>query len=223
MLHPEMWANWWFEVDRVNLTDARKPVIEFRRGGWQHAQGAGMKNGTAFFIENIKEELDAPGEWYHERASQQLFYMPNSTNSSGDPASTAVALGKIGWTVPVLETPVSVQGFEGPSRSGYATHISLEAVTFTGTSRTVLRDYIYPSSGDWAIHPGGALFVENAEVVNITGCNFSRTGGNAIYLSRHTSHVSIVENSFRYIGESGVARVPPSSPTAVHPRSPLAR
>ena len=96
---------------------------------------------------------------------------------------------------------------EGPSRAGYATNISLEAITFTGTSRTVLRDHIYPSSGDWAIHPGGALFVENAEAVNVTGCNFSRTGGNAVYLSRHTSQVSIVDNSFRYIGESGVASV----------------
>jgi len=117
---------------------------------------------------------------------------------------TASMLGNISWSVPAVETLVKVQGHE---RGEYATDIAIEGITFTGTSRTVLREYIYPSSGDWAIHPGGTLEIQNSERVNVTRCNFTRTGGNAIYLSRHSRDTSIVENSFRFTGDSGIASV----------------
>ena len=53
MLHPEMWGNWWFEVESLNTSNPVKPILKFSRGGWQDAQGASAKNGTAFFIENL--------------------------------------------------------------------------------------------------------------------------------------------------------------------------
>ena len=28
------------------------------------------------FVENIKEELDVPGEWYYDRSESKLYYMP---------------------------------------------------------------------------------------------------------------------------------------------------
>ena len=53
MLHPELWGNWYFEVKELDTARPEKPILRFSRGGWQDAQGAVAKNGTAFFIENI--------------------------------------------------------------------------------------------------------------------------------------------------------------------------
>ena len=53
MLHPELWGNWYFEVKELDTAHPEKPILRFSRGGWQDAQGAVAKNGTAFFIENI--------------------------------------------------------------------------------------------------------------------------------------------------------------------------
>ena len=206
MLHPELWGNWYFEVKELDTSNVEKPILRFSRGGWQDSQGAAAKNGTAFFIENIIEELDADAEYYYDGTSKRLYYKPNSTEIPADAseADISAALGKIAWSVPTLETLVSIQGHE---TGGYVSDIEFDGFVFTGTSRTVLSNYIYPSSGDWAIHPGGTMIIENAERVNITGCNFTRTGGNAVYLARHSRAVSITESSFRFIGDSAIASV----------------
>ena len=204
LLQPNLWGNYWFDVDRLEQShasdgdgDGGGPVLHFSRGGWQDCQGAAAKDGMAFFIENLLEELDAPAEFYFDADAQLLYYMPNGT-------ATAAALDAITWTAPVAETLVRVVGYEG---GPYATNIALDGITFTETTRTVLSEYIFPSSGDWAIHPGGTLFVENAEAVNVTRCAFTRTGGNAVYLSRHAARCSVIENTFRFTGDSGVASV----------------
>ena len=66
---------------------------------------SGIKN-NHFYIENIFEELDAPGEWWFNRSSSELFFMPNGTLQN----STVVA-------VPVLETLIAINGTaESPAK-----------------------------------------------------------------------------------------------------------
>jgi hypothetical protein len=59
-------------------------------------------NSNHFYVENIFEELDSPGEWWYNRSSSQLFLMPNGTLGS----DTVIA-------VPVLETLVAINGTAG--------------------------------------------------------------------------------------------------------------
>ena len=45
-------------------------------GGWQNNRQMGMHREHRF-VENIFEELDAPGEWYHDAAGSVLYYYPH--------------------------------------------------------------------------------------------------------------------------------------------------
>ena len=44
-------------------------------GGWQNNRQMGMHRDYRM-VENIFEELDAPGEWFHDATAQTLYYQP---------------------------------------------------------------------------------------------------------------------------------------------------
>jgi hypothetical protein len=45
------------------------------QGGWQNNRRSGMRPSIRF-VENIREELDAPGEWFLDRKARLLYYYP---------------------------------------------------------------------------------------------------------------------------------------------------
>ena len=56
--HDGYWGDWAFSV---SAHDPVARTLEFGAGGWQEARGSG--SGGVMYIENIFEEIDAPGEW----------------------------------------------------------------------------------------------------------------------------------------------------------------
>ena len=44
-------------------------------GGWQNNR-ASKPNAKVRFVENVFEELDAPGEWFLDRDKGVLYFMP---------------------------------------------------------------------------------------------------------------------------------------------------
>ena len=46
-------------------------------GGFQGARGS--NDGKEWYVENIFEELDVPGEWFLDKTSMKLYYYPNRT------------------------------------------------------------------------------------------------------------------------------------------------
>ena len=67
------------------------------------------------------------------------------------------------------------------------------------------RRWSAPSGGDWALHRGGALFLEGVENVTVSGCHFRRLDGNALFLSRFTRGVTVARNEFAWIGDGAMA------------------
>lgn len=72
-------------------------------GGQQEARG--NSKGAEWFVENIREELDAPREWFADFKEKKLFYYPNATA----PPKKVV--------VPRLATLISIDG-GSPSEDG---------------------------------------------------------------------------------------------------------
>jgi hypothetical protein len=60
-------------------------------------------------------------------------------------------------------------------------------------------------AGDWALHRGGALFVEGAEQLSVSQCTFTLLDGNALFLSGYTRNMTIANSSFSYIGDNAMA------------------
>jgi len=86
-----------------------------------------------------------------------------------------------------------------------ASDVSFIGFDFTETRATFLSQYEVPSGGDWSIHRGAAVFVQDSSNVHFTGCVFNQTGGNAVMFSNNVVNSSITDNEFVYTGDSAIA------------------
>lgn len=67
-----------FEVDEY-AQDEKHTTLKWTKGGFQECRGS--DNGGAFFVENVLEELDAPGEYFYDKVNKKLYLYPNGTIS----------------------------------------------------------------------------------------------------------------------------------------------
>ena len=184
-LHCGHWGNWMFPV-KERKYDRR--YITWTRGGFQEARGC--SHGREWYIENIFEELDSPGEWYFDDIDKTLFYYPNGSLPSEG----------IGT---VLDQLIRIQGGQlEPVRD-----ITITNLTFTHSATTFLESYEVPSGGDWSIHRGGAVFVEQADGFLLQNCLFDSPGGNGVFLSNYVRNAVIEGNEFVYTGDSAIAAI----------------
>lgn len=138
----------------------------------------------SWMVENILEELDQPGEFYLDRSSKLLYLLPNKTQTLEN------------LRLALLETLIDIRD---------VANVTIQNIGFRDAAPTYLSEWGTPSGGDWALHRGGAVFVQNASSVTIQDCIFRRLDGNAVFLSRYTRHVHLRRNLFEWMGENAVA------------------
>ena len=143
-------------------------------------------------VENIFEELDAPGEWYYDKNSGMLyFYPPEELALSEAVFEGASASEFIRLTGADPERPVQNIAFDG--------------LHFTKTHRTLFNStYERPLRGDWGLARTGSIFMENAKNVAITNCQFDEIGGNAVMMSGYNEAHCIDQSRMTQIGASAV-------------------
>ena len=210
VFHNGFWGNWQFEIDSIetemsaneNNGELKDGRISFKRGGWQEGRGGGIGD-QPFFVEGVKEALDRPGEWWLDVPEQVLYYYPfgNETTASGCEKPLEKTL-KIDFVAPRLQRLIEVVGENSKDRT--ANNIMISGLSFLHTATTFMEQYEVPSPGDWSIHRGGAVFLENAHNTRIENCLFLRTGGNAIMVSGHAKQSQIQNNEFAWIGDSAI-------------------
>ena len=185
MFQGEHWGNWQFQL---NGRDSKKFEVTWTYGGFQ--EGRGLFFGAEWYVENIFEELDAPGEWFYNDKERTLYFFPNGT-------APEEGIGT------VLDRLFQIVG----SRDNPVFNISVMGLTFAHTATTFLRDYEVPSGGDWAIHRGGAVFVEGVDGFLIQNCLFDAPGGNGLFLSNYVRNAIVEGNEFIYTGDSAIAAI----------------
>lgn len=163
--------------------------------------GRGPGSVGPVMVENVKEELDAPNEWYYNAASGQLLYYP----PAGTDLSTA--------TVETAEQDQLIT-LTGASVKDPVHNITFNGLHFTDTHRT-LFDSTFQSDakGDWAIVRKGAVYMKNATGITVTNSSFDQLGGNGVFVDGYNSDDVISDNTFTSDGATDVQIV--GSPDAV--------
>merc|ERR1712232_1436117 len=167
--------------------DSTSNELHFERGGWQMGRPEEHWP-TPFYVENILEELDQPGEWFFDDDDRMLYLWPNSTSPTDDLAAA------------VLESVMVING----TKSSPVKNLRFVGLTFAATAPTFMKPYERPPSGDWSIYRGGAVVVEGAWNVSFRGSRFVDAGGNALMLSRHTKNCTVANSEFLRSGDSAV-------------------
>ncbi|CAF1010016.1 unnamed protein product [Didymodactylos carnosus] len=184
--HSGYWGSWIFEIASINST---QNTIIFGRGGFQEARGS--RDGGAFYVANIFEELDSPNEWFLDRDTRTLYFMPNETMPNVFVASQISCL-----------ISVSGSGIENPVHN-----VLIRGLILTQTSSTYMRDYMVPSGGDWAVHRGGTMYLTNTKNVTITRHLFTQLGSNGVALIDFNDATSITLNEFVWLADSAIILV----------------
>jgi hypothetical protein len=191
-------ANHWFSrmhvvdtYDPTNVT-AQQILFDYGRGGFQGAEGTTAD--AEFYIENVFEELDAPGEWFYNATTQTLYVAWNATTTGvAPPADGIIATREM---VFVNATSTQAAPITGLTFSNLG--VRDQAITY-------FEPHGLPSGGDWALQRTGAFFFEGVEGATITGCSFDRMDGITVFLSGYTRNVTISLNDFAWSGETVVA------------------
>lgn len=172
-------------------------------GGWQNNRPDKGAHKDFRFVENIFEELDAPGEWFHSAKTSVLYFYPPK----------GVDLSKAKVEVVRLRHLIEFAGTkEHPVKS-----VALRGMIFTAAARTFMENKESLLRSDWTIYRGGAVFLHGAEDCSIENCDFEQLGGNAIFISGYNRNLMVRSCLIRECGANGVAIV--GEPKAV--RSPM--
>ena len=173
------------------------PTLTLGDGDWQAAVSPGavvvMPNALSMmYVENIMEELTAPGEWFLDAPNQKLYLFPNGTLDE-----------KTQLVASTLTTLIAVRG----DRTTPATDITLSGLTISSTRPTFMRRYSVVSEGDWAIYRGGAVTASHTVRCIVELCTFRSLGGNGLMLNGRNFGTVIRHNEFFDIGDSAMAAV----------------
>jgi len=195
-MHASLWGDFHWRI----LGKKADGTLDYE-GGWQNNRPSPM-HPKFRFVENLREELDAPEEWFHDAKSGILYFYP--------PAGMDMKMATV--EVVRLRHLIEVDG----TRERPVKFLTLRGLTFRHTARTFMENREPLLRSDWTTYRGGALLLNGAEDSSVENCDFDQLGGNAIFVNNYNRRISVRGCLIRECGANGVAFV--GDPQAV--RSP---
>ncbi|MDR2764110.1 MAG: peptide-binding protein [Tannerella sp.] len=183
-MHGHDWGDFHY---RITGKDRKGNLL--MEGGWQNNRPSGLHVANRM-VENIFEELDAPGEWFYDAGQSTLYYYP----LDGEEVNSA------SFESPQIKCLIEFRGdISTPVRN-----ITVEGIDLTQTLRTFMEPYEPLLRSDWTIYRGGAVFLEGTEHCSLKNCNLYNLGGNAVFFSNYNRHGEVSGSHFTHIGASAV-------------------
>ncbi len=161
-------------------------------GGWQNNRPSPMHKQFRF-VENLREELDTPGEWFHDAKSGMLFFYPPAGLDLKPAAVEVVRLRHLIEFNGTQERPVKF--------------ISLRGLTFRHAARTFMDNREPLLRSDWTTYRGGAVVFNGAEDTVIENCDFDQLGGNTVFVNNYNRRITVCGCLIRESGANGIAFV----------------
>ena len=141
-----------------------------------------IRLGNRYFIENVREALDAPNEWYLNRQTGELLYLSDDNKSAAEAVLTR------------LDRLIELKG--DPAGNRWVKHLRFRGFVFTDTDSTLTTNYYMPA--DAVIHMAGARHCE------VTDCLFRWVGGYALRLEEQSHQIRFVKNRVENVAQGGV-------------------
>lgn len=142
--------------------------------------------GNRYFIENVREALDAPGEWFLDKAAGEVRYIAAGPDFGGDGSLPVVA--------PRLDHLVRLAGDRPGGR--FVEHVRFSGLRFTDTTHGLHEEYYTPDDA--------CIQVSYARNVEVRGCEFRRCAGYAMKLGDRAEQCVLAECRLECMGMGGV-------------------
>ena len=157
--------------------------------------------GNRFFVQNVFEELDAPGEWHLDPKSSTLYFLP----PDDDPTKGTVV-------VPVLDSIVSIRGTkDAPVRHVRIAGFRMQscrgtAVVLRAAENCVIAGSVFTNTGAQAVAVGrdcrnNRVVGNDVTATGKTGLSASGTGN--VIDNNHVHHFSEIHRNYPGISIGG--------------------
>ena len=149
----------------IQSVDLKQRLVTFDRFSTS-GLSAEAQSGSAYFVENIYEALGEPGDWYLDRGTGRLTYVPKKGETLSE------TLSNTRFIVPLLPRLLTVTG--DPAKERYPEYIQFNGIRFHHTEWT----YEAPLSGceQAARMVPAAVQVIDAIRVGFHRCEFAHLG-----------------------------------------------
>lgn len=205
------WGGVQFQASSLSNSSVSDPlgVVEnvgllFSIGGFQQARGATLSTNNRFYMEGPLEFTDSPGEWHYDEGTRVLtLVLPEPLREH----SRSFTGGDENLDLVLTQTN-SIFRLEGSSSTeGRLKNLEFSNMTLEHTSAEFFLPHEESSGGDYAIHRGGVIFMENVSQVSVTSNVIQNAGGNGVFLSNAVSDIVVSSNHMQFIGSSAVSVV----------------
>jgi parallel beta-helix repeat protein len=181
-------------VGYMAWSDFRTPVTDVDKGSHLATlggdQGSANEENARYFIENAPEALDAPGEWYLDRSTQRVSYIPLKGEKMEQ--SQVIAAG--------LQRLVYLQG--RPETGQFVRNVVFRGLTFSHADwNRGPQGYFDPQAG---MPASSAIEALGAINFHMEKCTIAHSGGYALELGRGSKHNQVLANEFYDLGAGGV-------------------
>jgi len=196
-MHPSLWGGFDYQITGKDSSGDITYI-----GGWQNNRPAGM-HPQFRMVENIFEELDAPGEWFLNQKTNTLYFYP--------PAGTDLSKA----TVEGVRLPSLIE-FQG-SQEKPVRFVCFDGFTLRHTARMFMQNKEPLLRSDWTICRNGTVLFSGAENCSLLNTFIDQPGGNAVFVNDYNRLLLLSGLHIFDCGASAVAFV--GDPKAV--RDPL--
>lgn len=179
--------HYWF-CERTTLT-----ALEGKKISLKMPCSMKVESGDRYFLQNVFEELNAPGEWYLDTKENLLYYIPSENDDPGTLTLFAPSETKL----------FDLSGCKG---------ITFKDISFKNTD----WDYLTPDPSVGWLDTYGLLFpqgnlecegvfdITKSSEINFVNCDFLNIGMGAIRFHREDKNCSVTGCTFKEIGSNAI-------------------
>ncbi len=181
---------WGMSRNRIAAVDDAQRVVTFKAPTGYDDAWADFRKGGRFLVENVKKSLSQAGEWYLDRPSGLLTYIPKPGEQPDG----------LDIEAPVAESLIEVRG--DLEHRSWVSHLTIRGLRLEGSN--------------WNLPPNGRNFpqaeadlpgavrVEGARDCDIGGNVISHTGAYGIELGAACKRVGLQKNVLTDLGAGGI-------------------
>lgn len=182
--------SWTMSRMRIASIDEEKRIVGFTGATRSTSWWASLPKGNRYLVENVPDALSQPGEWYLDRKTGMLTYMP----MPGEDLTTATVIA------PRLEILVRLQGNVAERR--WVEYVGFRGLTFSHTNWNVPAEgYSTPQAE--SVLPG-AILAEGARTCTLEKCTITQVGMYAVEWAAGCRHNSVESCELTDLGAGGV-------------------
>ena len=156
----------------------------------RNIEGDPVRTGADYWVENVFEALENPGEWYLDRPAGRLYYIPM-------PGESLDTIEVIAPRLPGL------MRIEGQSEDQAVMDLHFEGLTFAHTELPIpegSRSHGAQAASDLP----GAIVIGNAWDIHFTRCVFAHLGSYAMECTQATRDIYVSRCGITDLGAGGI-------------------